>query len=72
MRVVQKIGEALRENFQGLMFQVKVSQYGQHDQHLLQRLKLLDRIYNHVKVILALLLFPENQSFFGSLTAFGW
>ncbi|VDK76917.1 unnamed protein product [Onchocerca ochengi] len=50
-RVIQKIGDALRENFQGLISQLKVTQYGKHDQHLLQSLKILDRIHKHVKDI---------------------
>ncbi|OZC07216.1 hypothetical protein X798_05794 [Onchocerca flexuosa] len=50
-RVIQKIGDALREKFQGLISQLKIIQYGKHDQHLLQRLKILDRIHKHVKDI---------------------
>lgn len=56
-RVVEILGEALRENFQSLMFQIKVGQYTKHDRVLQQRLKLLDRIYNHVKV------YFQNNSF---------
>uniref|UniRef100_A0A915B4C8 Uncharacterized protein n=1 Tax=Parascaris univalens TaxID=6257 RepID=A0A915B4C8_PARUN len=50
-RVMEILGEALRENFQSLMFRIKVGQCTKHDRVLQQRLKLLDRIYNHVKVI---------------------
>uniref|UniRef100_A0AAF5PSV8 Uncharacterized protein n=3 Tax=Wuchereria bancrofti TaxID=6293 RepID=A0AAF5PSV8_WUCBA len=51
MLVIEKIGDVLRENFQSLIFQLKVTQYEKHDQNLLQRLKMLDRIYKHVKDI---------------------
>ncbi|VBB33670.1 unnamed protein product [Acanthocheilonema viteae] len=51
MRVIQKIGDVLRENFQGLIFHLKVTQYEKNDQNLLQRLKILDRIHKHVKDI---------------------
>uniref|UniRef100_A0A0R3S198 Acetylcholine receptor subunit alpha-type acr-16 n=1 Tax=Elaeophora elaphi TaxID=1147741 RepID=A0A0R3S198_9BILA len=51
MQVIQKIGDVLRENFQGLVFQLKVTHCGKNNQNLLQRLKILDRIHKHVKDI---------------------
>ncbi|VDK50617.1 unnamed protein product [Anisakis simplex] len=48
-RVVQILGEALRDNFQSVMFQLKVCKTTKKDHILQQRLKLLNRIYDHVK-----------------------
>lgn len=50
-KVIQKIGESLQENFQYFMFHIQIGQYTKNDQNLQQRLRLLDRIYSHVKVI---------------------
>ncbi|VDM97786.1 unnamed protein product [Thelazia callipaeda] len=51
MQVLEKLGEALKNNFQSLMLQLKVTQSSKNEHNLLQRLKILDRILNHVKGI---------------------
>lgn len=53
--VVEKTGDLLRDNFHGLIFQLKFTEFGKYDQNLLERLKILQRIYKHVKVFLSLI-----------------
>lgn len=45
------IKKALRENFQNLMFQLETREQTQKTQISLQRIKVLNRIYNHVKAL---------------------
>ncbi|VDD95619.1 unnamed protein product [Enterobius vermicularis] len=45
------IKKALRENFQNLLFQLEAREQTQKTQLSLQRIKVLNRIYNHVKAL---------------------
>lgn len=45
------VKKALRENFQNLMYQLEGKERSQKTQVSLQRIKILNRIYNHVKAL---------------------